>query len=54
MMIVMEHFAKFTRSIKKTFLRTGGTWISSPFTSWKNFVERMKVHEKCDTRVQGT
>ena len=37
-----------------SFLRTGGAWISTPFTNCKNAVERMKAHEKSDTRVHAT
>lgn len=35
-------------------MRTGGAWISTPFTNWKRAVERIKAHEKNDAHIQAT
>ena len=47
-------FCKVCKKSGKSFSRTGGAWIATPFTNWKNAVERMKARENSDTRVQAT
>ena len=39
-------FCNVCRRSGKTLLRTGGIWVTHPFTNWKKAVEKMKAHEK--------
>ena len=33
--------------------RTGGTWVTKPFTNWKKALEKMKAHSQSDIHVQA-
>lgn len=33
--------------------KTGGAWISKPFTNWKKAVEKMKEHAQSNGHIQG-
>ena len=46
-------FCKVCRRSGKTLLRTGGIWVTHPFTNWKKAVEKMKAHEKSDQHIQA-
>ena len=46
-------FCKVRRRSGKTLLRTGGIWVTHPFTNWKKAVEKMKAHEKSDKHIQA-
>ena len=39
-------FCKVCRKSGKSLQRTGGVWVTKPFTNWKKAVEKMKAHEK--------
>ena len=39
-------FYKFCSKSGKTLQRTGGVWITKPFTNWKKATKEMKAHEK--------
>ena len=33
--------------------RHGGTWVTKPFTNWKNASEKMRAHSKSDLHLQA-
>lgn len=46
----------FCRECKKygnSSQRTGGAWITKPFTNWKKAVEKMRAHSKSDVHIQS-
>ena len=45
--------ACFVRSAKKLLQRTGGTWVTKPFTTWKKALEKIKAHSQSDIHVQA-
>ena len=47
-------FCSICRKYGKILATTGGVWITTPFTNWKNGVVRMKAHENSDTHIQAT
>lgn len=48
-----DAFCKVCRKSGKSLQRTGGVWVTKPFTNWKKGVEKMKVHEKSDLHSQA-
>lgn len=46
-------FCKVCRMSEKSFQRTGGVWVTKPFTNWKKAVEKMKAHEMSDLHSQS-
>ena len=44
------------QEVWKVIFENRGAWISTPFTNWKNAVEKMKAREKSNTQchVQAT
>ncbi len=44
-------FCKVCRKRGISLQRTGGTWISKPFTNWKKAIEKMKIHAKSDIHL---
>ena len=46
-------FCKVCRKSGKSLQRTGGVWVTKPFTNWKKAVEKMKAHEKSDLHSQA-
>lgn len=46
-------FCKVCRMSGKSLQRTGGVWVTKPFTNWKKAVEKMKAHEKSDSHSQA-
>ena len=47
-------FCKVCRKSGKSLQRTGGVWVTKPFTNWKKAVEKMKAHEKSDLHSQAS
>ena len=41
------------RKSGKSLQRTGGVWVTQPFSNWKKAVEKMKAHEKSVTHSQA-
>ena len=41
------------RKSGKSFQRTGGVWVTQPFSNWKKAVEKMRAHEKSVTDSQA-
>ena len=39
-------FCKQCKKAGKSLQRTGGTWVTKPFTNWKKALEKMKAHHK--------
>ena len=46
-------FCSICRKYGKVLATTGGVWITTPFTNWKDAVVRMKAHENSDTHIQA-
>ena len=46
-------FCKLCKKRGKTLQRTGGAWITKPFTNWKKAVEKMRAHGKSDVHIQS-
>ncbi len=44
-------FCKVCRRRGISLQRTGGTWISKPFTNWKKAIEKMRIHAKSDVHL---
>ena len=44
-------FVRSTKKAGKSLQRTGGTWVTKPFTNWKKALEKMKVHSQSDIHV---
>lgn len=38
-------FCKICRKSGRSLQRTGGVWVTKPFSNWKKAVEKMKAHE---------
>ena len=50
-------FCKLCKAYGKTslqFERTGGVWITKPFTNWKKGVEKMKAHASSDAHIKAS
>lgn len=46
-------FCKLCKKRGKTLQRTGGAWITKPFTNWKKAVEKMRAHAKSDVHIHS-
>lgn len=46
-------FCKLCRRTGRSLERTGGIWVTKPFSNWKKAVEKMKAHEKSNTHSQA-
>lgn len=46
-------FCKVCKISGKSLQRTGGVWVTKPFTNWKKAVEKMKAHEKSDVHAEA-
>ena len=46
-------FCKECKKAGKSLQRTGGTWVTKPFTNWKKALEKMKAHSQSDIHVQA-
>ena len=46
-------FCKQCKKAGKSLQRTGGTWVTKPFTNWKKTLEKMKAHSQSDIHVQA-
>ena len=44
-------FCKECKKAEKSLQRTGGTWVTKPFTNWKKASEKMKAHSQSDIRT---
>ena len=38
---------------EKSLQKTGGIWVSKPFTNWKKALEKIKAHSQSDIHVQA-
>ena len=45
-------FCKECNKAGKSLQRTGGTWVTKPFTNWKKALEKIKAHSQSDIHVQ--
>ena len=46
-------FCRECKKHGKSLQRTGGAWITKPFTNWKKAVEKMRAHSKSDVHIQS-
>ena len=46
------HFAKSAKKSGKSLQWTGGTWVTKPFTNWKNTLEKMRAYSKSDLHLR--
>ena len=46
-------FCKVCKKRGKSLERTGGAWITQPFTNWKKAVEKMKLHAQSNFHVES-
>ena len=46
-------FCKECKKAGESLQRTGGTWVTKPFTNWKKASEKMKAHSQSDIHVQA-
>ena len=46
-------FCKVCKTSGKSLERTGGVWITKPFTNWKKATERMKTHANSDVHSRA-
>ena len=47
-------FCKTCKQLGKSLQRTGGVWVTKPFTNWKKAVEKMKAHARSDAHIQAS
>ena len=43
-----EAFCKLCKKDGRSLQRTGGAWITKPFSNWKKVIQKMKSHSKCE------
>ena len=47
-------FVRSAKKAEKSLQRTGGTWVTKPYTNWKKALEKiMKAHSRSDIHVQA-
>ena len=46
-------FCKECKKHGKSLQRTGGAWITKPFTNWKKAVEKMRAHSQSEVHIQS-
>ena len=46
-------FCKECKKAGESLQKTGGTWVTKPFTNWKEASEKMKEHSQSDIHVQA-
>ena len=46
-------FCKECKKAGQSLQRTGGTWVTTPFTNWKKALEKMKARSQSDIHVQA-
>ena len=46
-------FCKECKKAGKSLQRTGGTWVTKPFTYWKKALEKMKANSQSNIHVQA-
>ena len=44
-------FCKLCKKGGRSFQRTGGAWITKPFTNWKMVTQKMKSHSKSEEHL---
>ena len=44
-------FCKLCKKGGRSLQRTGGAWITKPFTNWKKATQKMKLHSKCEVHL---
>ena len=44
-------FCKLCKKGGRSLQRTGGAWITKPFTNWKKVTQKMKSHSKSEVHL---
>lgn len=46
-------FCKVCRKRGKSLQRSGGAWITKPFSNWKKAIEKMQAHARSEVHIQS-
>ena len=45
------HSANYAKKGVRSLQRTGGAWVTKPFTNWKKVTQKMKSHSKTELHL---